>query len=68
VRRRSWGWTLVLVAAALVGAGGFVISFRDEPSAVGRVETALVAIGVSLIAVGVAGGIAGVWMLITRRT
>jgi hypothetical protein len=68
VRRRSWGWTLLLAAAVLVVSGAFVISFVDEPSAVGRMETALLAIGVGLIAVGLAGGIAGVWMLVTRRT
>ena len=66
--RRSWGWTLVVIGLALVVAGWVVMSFLTEPSAVGRMRTALIAIGAGSIAVGAIGGVAGVWMLIARRT
>ncbi|HSS60388.1 MAG TPA: hypothetical protein VLK30_02905 [Candidatus Limnocylindrales bacterium] len=66
--RREWGATILIVALVFVVAGGFVLSFHSEPSATGRLHTALVAIGVGLIAVGVTGGVAGVWMLVARRT
>lgn len=66
--RQSWGWTLIVAAILLVVAGWLVTSFLGEPSAVGRVRTAMVGIGVALIAIGLAGGVAGVWMLVTRRT
>jgi hypothetical protein len=68
VTRRSWAWTLVVVGLALVVAGWVVMSFLTEPSAVGRMRTALIAIGAGSIAVGAIGGVAGVWMLIARRT
>ena len=66
--RRSWAWSLVVVGLALVVAGWVVMSFLTEPSAVGRMRTALIAIGAGSIAVGAIGGVAGVWMLIARRT
>ena len=49
-------------------AGWIVMSFLTEPSAVGRMRTALITIGAGSIAVGAIGGVAGVWMLIGRRT
>lgn len=66
--RRSWAWSLVVIGLALVVAGWVVMSFLTEPSAVGRMRTALIAIGAGSIAVGVIGGVAGAWMLIGRRT
>ena len=66
--RRSWAWSLVVIGLALVVAGWVVMSFLTEPSAVGRMRTALIAIGAGSIAVGAIGGVAGVWMLIARRT
>ena len=66
--RRSWAWSLIVIGLALVVAGWVVMSFLTEPSAVGRMRTALIAIGAGSIAVGAIGGVAGAWMLIARRT
>ena len=63
-----WGWTVFLAGAVLVVAGWFVLSFLTEPSAVGRMRTAMVGIGVGCIAIGAASAITGVWMLVARRT
>jgi hypothetical protein len=68
VTRRSWAWSLVVIGIALIVAGWVVMSFLTEPSAVGRMRTALITIGAGSIAVGAIGGVAGVWMLIARRT
>jgi hypothetical protein len=68
VTRRSWAWSLVVVGLVFVVAGWVVMSFLTEPSAVGRMRTALIAIGAGSIAVGAIGGVTGVWMLIARRT
>ena len=68
MKRRSWAWSLVVIGLALVVAGWFVMSFLTEPSAVGRMRTALIGIGAGSIAIGAIGGVAGVWMLIVRRT
>jgi hypothetical protein len=68
VTRKGWAWTLVVIGLALVVAGWVVMSFLTEPSAVGRVRTALITIGAGSIVVGAVGGVAGVWMLIARRT
>jgi hypothetical protein len=68
VTRRSWAWTLVVIGIALVVAGWAVMSFLGEPSAVGRMRTALITIGAGSIAIGAVGGVAGVWMLIARPT
>ncbi len=65
--RNSQAWTLLVVAVLLVVGGSFVLSFLTEPSAVGRMRTALITIGTGLIAVGAIGAAAGVWMLISRR-
>lgn len=61
-------WTLVAGAVLLVAWGWFVLGFLTEPSAVGRMRAGLIAIGGVSIALGVAAAIAGVWMLIARRT
>ena len=66
--RRSWAWTLIVVGLALIVLGWVVMSFLAEPSAVGRMRAALIGIGFGSIAIGVAGGVTGVWMLIARRT
>ena len=66
--RRSWAWSLVVIGLAFVVAGWVVMSFLTEPSAVGRMRTALIGIGAGAIVVGALGGVAGVWMLIARRT
>lgn len=64
-----WVWWVLLVAApALLIAGSFVLGFLSEPSAVGRMRTALYVIGVGAIAIGLVGGAGGVWMLVKRRT
>jgi hypothetical protein len=68
VTRRSWAWSLVVIGLALVVAGWVVMSFLGEPSAVGRMRTALITIGAVSITAGAIGGVAGVWMLIARRT
>jgi hypothetical protein len=59
---------MIVLGAALLVAGWVVLGFLTEPSAVGRVRTALVVVGGGAIAVGAIGGITGVWMLVTRRT
>ena len=56
------------VAVLLIAAGIFVLSFRSEPSAVGRLRTGLDVIGGGCIALGVLGGATGAWMLVSRRT
>jgi hypothetical protein len=68
VTRKGWAWTLVVIGLALVVGGWVVMSFLTEPSAVGRMRTALITIGAGSIVVGAVGGVAGVWMLIARRT
>ncbi len=56
------------IAVLLIAAGIFVLSFRSEPSAVGRLRTGLDVIGGGCIAIGVLGGATGAWMLVSRRT
>lgn len=56
------------IAVLLIAAGIFVLSFRSEPSAVGRLRTGLDLIGGGCIAIGVLGGATGAWMLVSRRT
>jgi hypothetical protein len=65
---RGGAATLVVLAFLLLLAGVVVLGFLTEPSAIGRMRTALIGIGVVLIAAGVAGCAAGVWLLIRRRT
>lgn len=66
--RRSLAWSLLVIGLVLVLGGWIVMSFLTEPSAVGRMRTALITIGAGSIAIGAIGGLAGVWMLIARRT
>ncbi len=65
---RGGAATLVVLAVLLVAAGVVVLGFLTEPSAIGRMRSALIGIGVVLIAAGVAGCAAGVWLLVRRRT
>lgn len=60
--------TLFVVAIFLLLWGVLMLSFLGEPSVVGRMHTAVLGIGVGCIALGVAGGAAAVWMLVSRRT
>ena len=61
-------WTAVVVGAVLLLWGWFVLGFLTEPSAVGRMRSALVGIGVGSLVVGAAGVGVGLWMLFRRRT
>ena len=67
---KSHRWdALALLAACvvLVIFGVFVLGFLGEPSAVGRVRTALAVIGSVLILAGAAAGIAGARTVLARR-
>jgi hypothetical protein len=69
MKRPRWvSWTLLVLAAVLILAGVFVLGFLTEPSAVGRMRSALYVIGAGSIVLGVAAAAGGVWMLATRRT
>ena len=64
-----WGALGLLAACVvLVICGVFVLGFLGEPSAVGRMRTALAVIGGVLILAGVAAAALGLRMLIARRT
>ena len=65
--RSSW-WTVVIVAVVFLFWGWFVLGFLSEPSAIGRMRTALFGIGAGSIVVGAAGAGVGLWMLFRRRT
>jgi hypothetical protein len=65
---RSTWWTIVIVAIVFAFWGLFVLGFLSEPSAIGRMRTALVGIGAGSILVGAAGAGVGLWMLFRRRT
>ena len=67
IPRSAW-WTVVIVAAVFVLWGWFVLGFLSEPSAIGRMRTALIGIGAASIVLGLAGALVGLWMLIARRT
>ncbi len=61
-------WTLLISAALLILWGWFVLGFLTEPSAVGRVRAGLIVIGGVSIVLGLIAAVAGVWMLVARRT
>ena len=67
-RRQRFALVLIVAGILLLWWGYFVLSFLGEPSAVGRLRIALIATGVGSLGVGAAGGVTGVWMLVTRRT
>ena len=66
IPRSAW-WTVVIVAVVFVLWGWFVLGFLSEPSAIGRMRTALIGIGAASIVLGVAGALVGLWMLLARR-
>lgn len=67
--RPAWAWwALLVLAVVLIVLGVFVLGFLSEPSAIGRMRSALYVIGAGSIALGVASGIGGFWMLASRRT
>jgi len=69
VSRPRWIWWVVLaVAAVLLAWGWYVLGYLDEPSAVARVRVALLVIGIGSLALGIAAGGSGIWMLVARRT
>lgn len=69
MKGHHWGALGLLAACVvLVICGVFVLGFLGEPSAVGRVRTALEVIGALFIAAGAAAAFFGVRMLIARRT
>ena len=66
ISRSTW-WTIVVVAVVFLAWGVFVLGFLSEPSAIGRMRTALIGIGAGSIVLGVAGAGAGLWMLFRRH-
>jgi hypothetical protein len=59
---------LLATGLLLLWWGWFVLGFLEEPSAVGNLRVALIVIGAGSLALGVTSGLAGVWMLVARRT
>lgn len=69
MNEHRWGALgLLALCSVVVICGIFVLGFLAEPSAVGRVRTALMVIGGGMIGAGVAGAVFGVRMLVARRT
>ncbi|MGH7765805.1 MAG: hypothetical protein ACREOM_15450 [Candidatus Dormibacteraceae bacterium] len=57
--RPSWIWPVLLAGSVLLlVCGVFVLSFRSEPSAVGRTGAVLIALGAASIATAILGAIA----------
>jgi hypothetical protein len=63
---RRWG--LLVGGVLLLLWGWFVLGFLGEPSVVDNLRVLLIVIGAGSIAMGVLAGVAGVWMLLARRT
>jgi hypothetical protein len=63
---RRWG--LVIAGVLLLLWGWFVLGFLEEPSVVDNLRVLLIAIGAGSIGLGLLAGVAGVWMLLARRT
>jgi hypothetical protein len=61
-------WTLLVAGLLLLLWGVFLLGFLEEPSVVDNLRVLLIAIGAGSIALGLLAGVAGVWMLIGRRT
>lgn len=69
MKSHHWGALgLLATCVVLVICGFFVLGFLGEPSAVGRMRTAIELIGGVLILAGAAAAVLGVRMLIVRRT
>jgi hypothetical protein len=64
---RSTWWTIIIVALVFFLWGLFVLGFLSEPSAIGRMRTALIGIGAASIILGVGGASVGLWMLFRRH-
>jgi hypothetical protein len=61
-------WVLIGLAVLLVFWGWYVLGFLAEPSAVDNLRVALIVIGGGSIVLGLGAAVAGVWMLVARRT
>lgn len=59
---------MLVICVVLLAWGIFVLGFLAEPSAVGRMRVAIAAIGGVSIVLAAAAAVAGVRMLISRRT
>jgi hypothetical protein len=59
-------WSLLIVAAIFLLWGWFILGFLTEPSAVGRLRTALIVIGAGSIVAGVTGAFVGIAMLVKK--
>ena len=69
MNNHRWGALgLLATCAVLIICGAFVLGFLGEPSAVGRMRTAIELIGGVLILGGAVGAFFGVRMLASRRT
>ncbi len=66
-RRWLW-WTLLGVAGVLLIVGINVLGFLTEPSAIGRMRTALLVAGDGSILVALVAGVVSIWKLVRRRT
>jgi hypothetical protein len=59
-----WVWPFLLAGAGLLLAWGvFVLSFKSEPSAVGRTGAIVILIGVASIGTALVGGIASIGLV-----
>src|SRR5260370_28739670 len=59
-----WIWsTLMTGAAILLSWGIFVLSFKSEPSAVGRLGIGLIIVGGASIGTAIAGAVAAIGLL-----
>jgi hypothetical protein len=61
-------WALLGGGVLLLLWGWFVLGFLGEPSVVDNLRVLLILIGAGSIALGLLAGVAGVWMLLGRRT
>ncbi len=69
MNNHRWGALGLLAACVvLIICGVFVLGFLSEPSAVGRMRTAIEVIGGLLMLGGAVGAFFGVRMLMARRT
>ena len=69
MNNHRWGaFGLLAGCVVLLICGAFVLGFLGEPSAVGRMRTALEVIGGVLILAGAVAAFFGVRMLVARRT
>ena len=63
----TWVWAAVLATgAALILWGWFVLGFMTEPSAVGRLRSGLLVLGLGSIVVGIVSAVAGLAFVVAR--